>query len=66
VLLPLYESGELVTVKIQNEGTGSGLPQDSFSAIVTKYEQTAPAADMVTWAVDWQVDGVIDSTAQAA
>jgi predicted secreted protein len=66
VLLPLYESGELVTVTIQNEGTGSGLPQDSFSAIVTKYEQTAPAADMVTWAVDWQVDGVIDSTAQAA
>lgn len=64
ILLPLYESGELVSVTIQNEGTGSGKPQDVFSAIITKYEQTAPAADMVTWAVDWQVDGVITSTDQ--
>ena len=66
ILLPLYESGAMVTVTIQNEGTGSGKPQDVFEAIITKYEQTAPAADMVTWAVDWQVDGVIDSTPQAA
>lgn len=65
VILPIWEAGLPVTLLIKNEGTGTGKPQDSMSIIVTKYEQTAPAADMVTWAMDFQVDGVITSTAQS-
>jgi hypothetical protein len=36
------------------EGTGTGLPQDSVQVVVTKYTQTSPVADMVTWAIDLQ------------
>lgn len=54
-----------VTVIRQDEGTGSGKPQDSFSAILTSYVQTNPVADMIKWKADFQITGAVDSTAQS-
>lgn len=57
--------GTNVTFIRQPEGTGSGKPQDSVNVLVTKYTETNPVADMVTWQCDMQFSDVIDSTAQA-
>ncbi len=58
--------GTLVPFIHQPEGTGSSKPQDSVSVLVTKYTQTHPVADMVTWSVELQYSGAVDSTAQSA
>lgn len=64
VIQPLV--GTVVSLVHQPEGAGSGLPQDVVDVLVTKYTQTHPVADMVTWAVDLQFSDDVDSTAQAA
>ncbi len=64
VIRPLV--GSVVEFIHQPEGTGSGKPQDKVDVLVTKYTQTHPVADMVTWTVDLQFSGDVDSTAQAA
>ena len=56
--------GQKVPFIHRPEGTGSGLPQDSGLCVVTKYTQTHPVADMVTWSVDLQLSDFIDPTAQ--
>lgn len=58
--------GTTVTLIRQPEGTGSGLPQDSVSVVVTNYVETSPVADMVTWTAELQLSDAIDSTAQSA
>jgi hypothetical protein len=58
--------GTTVTFIRQPEGTGSSLPQDSVSVLVTGYTETSPVADMVSWTVDLQLAGDVDSTAQSA
>ncbi len=45
------------------EGVGAGKPLETFDAHITKYVETSPVADMVTWALDATVsDGVADTT----
>lgn len=63
VLKPL--NGRVVTFKYRPEGTGSGLPQDMFDAIITKYVETAPFAGYRTWALETQPTDDWDNTAQA-
>jgi hypothetical protein len=46
------------------EGTGGGLPQDSFTAVVEKYVETNPVAGMITWSCDMTITGIVNSTAQ--
>lgn len=58
--------GTSVTLTRQPEGTGSGKAQDTFAAILIKYVETNPVADMVTWSADFQISDAINSTAQAA
>jgi hypothetical protein len=65
VILPLWESDDNTTLVIRHEGTGSGLPQDSVSVVVTGYTQTSPVAGMVTWEATFQCSDDIDDTAQA-
>lgn len=55
-----------VPVIRQPEGTGAGLAQDSFSAVLTNYTETNPVADMIKWKADFQITGDVDSTAQSA
>lgn len=62
VLKPLV--GTSVNIKYRPEGTGSGLPQDSFTAVITKYTETAPVAGYRTWALETQPSDVWDSTNQ--
>lgn len=56
--------GTKVTLIRQPEGTGSGLPQDSVTVLVTNYVETNPVADMVTWSCEMQLSAEIDTTAQ--
>lgn len=62
VIEPLV--GTVVTLIRQPEGTGSGLPQDSVSVLVTNYVETSPVADIVTWTAALQLSGAINTTAQ--
>lgn len=64
VLKPLV--GTKVTVKYRPEGTGAGLPEDEFSAVITKYVETAPTAGYRLWALETEPSDVWDSTAQAS
>lgn len=64
VIKPLV--GTVVELIHQPEGAGSGKPQDKVDVLVTKYSQTHPVADMVTWTVDLQFSDDVDSAAQPA
>jgi len=63
VLKPL--KGTKVTIVYRPEGTGSGLPQDSFDAVITGYTETAPVAGYRTWALATQPSDDWDSADQA-
>jgi len=63
VMLPLIGADPVQAIH-QPEGTGSGLPQDKVLVLVTKYTQTHPVADMVTWSIDLQFSDDVDSTPQ--
>jgi hypothetical protein len=62
VLEPLL--GQTVTVTYRPEGTGTGLPEQSGSAVLTSYEETAPVADMVTWKAELQLSDAFATTDQ--
>ncbi len=64
VLEPLI--GSVVTVIRQPAGAGAGKAQDEVEALLTKYVETSPVADMVTWSADFNLSGAVDSTAQPA
>lgn len=64
VLQPL--KGTVVEVIFRPDGTGSAKAQDKFDLLVTKYVQTAPVADMVTWSLEGEVSDEVDHTPQAA
>lgn len=63
VLKPLV--GTKVTVKYRPEGTGSGLPQDSFEAVITKYSESAPVAGYRLWSLETEPSDEWDSTNQS-
>lgn len=54
-----------VTVIRRPEGTGSGLPQDSFTGLCTQYVESNPVADYVKWRTSFKISGAVDGTAQA-
>lgn len=63
VLEPLLGvDGTQVTRQV--EGTGVGKPQDLFGAVLNKYVETNPVADMVTWSAEWTIDGDVNSAPQ--
>lgn len=62
VLRPII--GTVVTVIRRPEGTGTGKPQDSASVLITKYTETNPVADMVTWSCEGQLSDTVTSTTQ--
>jgi hypothetical protein len=63
VLKPLV--GTKVPVIYRPEGTGSNLPQDSFDAVITKYNETAPVAGYRLWSLETQPSDEWDSTDQS-
>lgn len=58
--------GTVVTLTRKPEGTGSGLPLDTVSVLVTSYVETSPVADMVSWSCEFQCSDAVASTNQGA
>lgn len=57
--------GTKVTVVRQPEGVGTGKPEDSFLAVVSKYVETNPVDDMVSWSAEFEISGDVTTTTQA-
>jgi hypothetical protein len=56
--------GTTVAVVWKPEGTGTTKPQDAFSGVITKYVETTPVDDMITWSCEIEISDVITTTAQ--
>ena len=65
VLNPLVGAAG-VTVVRRPEGTGSGLPQDSFEGVCEEYKETNPVADFIAWTASFKISGDVNSAAQSA
>lgn len=48
----------------QVKGTLTGLPQEAFTAVLSKFTVSAPVDDMVTWAGEWEVSGAVNRAVQ--
>lgn len=55
--------GTSVAVVRNPEGTGTGKPNDAFTGVLTKYTETNPVDDMVTWAAEFEISGPVVTTA---
>jgi hypothetical protein len=44
------------------EGTGTGKPNDAFSGVLSKYVETNPVDDMVTWSAEIEISGDVVTT----
>jgi hypothetical protein len=55
--------GTTVAVVRNPEGTGTGKPNDAFSAVLSKYTETNPVDDMVTWSAEFEISGAVLTTA---
>jgi hypothetical protein len=55
--------GTTLAVVRNVEGTGTGKPNDAFNAVLVKYTESNPVDDMVTWSADFEIDGVVTTTA---
>lgn len=63
VLDPLV--GEKVTIIYRPEGTGSGKPQDTFEAVITKYAETAPVGGYRLWSLETEPSDEWNDTPQS-
>lgn len=55
--------GTTVAIERRPEGSGTGKPQQAFSAVLTSYVETSPVADMVSWSAEFTVsDAVVTTT----
>jgi hypothetical protein len=57
--------GSTATMQVRPEGTGSGLRQLSFTAIVTGRSLAMPYDDLSTLSVSFEISGAVDETDQA-
>lgn len=62
VLDPLVNTK--VNIKYRPEGTGSGLPQDSFDAVITGYEETGAVAGYIGFVCSTEPSDAWDTTDQ--
>jgi hypothetical protein len=54
-ILPLL--GTSVTCIYGPEGATATKPKETFTAVVTSYEESVPVADMITWTAELQISG---------
>lgn len=57
--------GTVVEIIRMPEGTGTGKPTETFDALLTKYTESAPVAEYVQWAAEFEITEVIADTTQA-
>ena len=55
----LGKEGTALAIVRKVEGTGTGRPQDTFTAVLEKYTETDPHDDIVTWAAEFQISGPV-------
>jgi hypothetical protein len=53
-----------VVLTYKPEGSGTGLPLDTFSAVVSKYNESAEVAGMRKWAGEFEITGAVVTTTQ--
>lgn len=58
------KEGTSFSITRQVAGAGSTKPQEVFTAILEKFDVSAPFDDMVTWSAQWSVSGTVNRTAQ--
>lgn len=56
--------GKLAAYVDRPAGTGAGLTQRTVQALVMKYTESRPVADMITWSLDLQFSGDVTTIAQ--
>lgn len=56
--------GTSVAVVRKPEGTGTGKPMDTFQAVLSKYVETNPVDDMVTWSAEFEISDDITTSTQ--
>jgi hypothetical protein len=54
--------GTVVTVTRKPEGSGTGRPLQTFTALLEEYKETSPVADMVKWSAKFTVSDVVVAT----
>jgi hypothetical protein len=64
VLTAAALGGVAVSVVHRPEGTGSGLEQNAFSAILTSYKESTTAGDTTKFEAAFEVTGTITDTTQ--
>lgn len=57
--------GTNVTLVLRQEGTGSGLPEDSMSVLVKSYSESLPVDDYVAWTSELKISGSVTVGNQA-
>jgi hypothetical protein len=57
-------TGSTCTIALKPEGTGTGKPTHTFTAVLTDYSQTAPVADMISWDSSFTVSDAVTTTIQ--
>jgi len=65
VVEPLMRSGDLVAAVYRPEGTGTGLPEQSFNVLVTTYGESSAVGEMIKWSSEMQVSGAVTDTVQS-
>ncbi len=58
-------AGTTVPIVRKLQGTGTGKPQQAFSAVVGKYVESGKNDDIIQWTCDFAVDGAVATTTQA-
>lgn len=51
--------GSKVVVVRKPEGTATGKPQQTFTILVTKYAESNPVGDMITWSMEGRKSGAL-------
>lgn len=46
------------------EGTGTGKPTETFSAVLEEFKETNPVADFIKWSAKFTVSGAVADTVQ--
>lgn len=57
------QEGNTLAIVRNVEGTGTGKPNDAFSAVLTKYNESNPLDDYVSWSAEFEITGPVTTTA---
>ncbi len=57
--------GTKITIVRKVEGTGTGLPQDTFDMTLDQYVETNPHDDYVDWSAEGTIAGGVTTVAQS-